>query len=119
MKNNSIFVDDGMPTKQPDYTSYKTYTNEEECEPVITIGFNYINECGEHFSASSEQTVYESLGDRTIDLIAEQFNCFLRQIGYYRPNDNILVEDLTDAEYDYLCEKLDEYRKTYKSKEGD
>ena len=109
MKNSyNVHVDDGY---EP--------TAAEECEPVIRIGFSYTNECGEHFSASSDMTVYESLGDRPIDLIAEQFNHFLRQVGYYRPNNNILIEDLTDAEYDYLCEKLDEYRGIDKSKEDD
>lgn len=124
MKNSyNVHVDDGIPTNQPYYTynSADEYVPAaaEECTPVIRISFSYTNECGEHFSASSDMTVYESIGDRPIDLIAEQFNHFLRQVGYYRPNNNILIEDLTDAEYDYLCEKLDEYRKTYKSKEDD
>lgn len=107
MQSNNIYSDKYEPSSA------------EECEPIIRISFSYTNECGEHFSASSDMTVYESLGDRPIDLIAEQFNHFLRQVGYYRPNNNILIEDLTDAEYDYLTEKLNEYRGTIKNMEDD
>lgn len=124
MKNiYNVHVDDGIPTNQPYYTCTSADEYEpasaEECEPIIRISFSYTNECGEHFSASSDMTVYESLGDRPIDLIAEQFNHFLRQVGYYRPNNYILIEDLTDAEYDYLTEKLNEYRGTIINKEDD
>ena len=88
-------------------------------DPKIRIGFSFTNETGEHFSAESEVTLYEFLGDTALDAIAEQLNHFLRQIGYYRPRDYILLEDLTGDEYEYLVGALDEYRNKNTNKEDD
>lgn len=88
-------------------------------DPKIRIGFTYTSEIGEHFSASSEVTVYEDLGETELDAIAEQLNNFLRQVGYYRPRDYILLKDLTGEEYEYLLGALDEYRDKNTDKEDD
>lgn len=74
----------------------------------ITIGFTLEDRCGNVFSQSSAVEVFEDLGETELDVIGTQFNTFLKQCGYTRYNDNILMEDLSDEEYDamvdYLCD---------------
>lgn len=45
-----------------------------------------------------------------IDVIGEQLNVFLKQCGYARKNDYILMKDLTEKEYYKLADYLDELR---------
>ena len=79
-------------------------------ENKITIGFNYGDEEGSIYSSCSTVPVFPSLGERPIDVIGEQMNHFLRQMGYIRPNNNMLMEDLSDEEYDAVCCFLSELR---------
>lgn len=79
-------------------------------EPKIKIGFTHTDEFGNEYSASSEGEVFESLGETKLDVIGTQFNVFLRQIGYIRRNDNILMEDLTEDELEALYDYLQELR---------
>lgn len=79
-------------------------------EPKIKIGFSYEDEFGNTYEASSKVEVFESLGETDLYVIGEQLNIFLRQIGFVRQNDNILMEDITDDEFELLSNYLDELR---------
>ena len=74
----------------------------------ITIGFNFENEFGDKYSQSSTVEVFVDFGETDLSVIGEQFNCFLKQCGYIRNNDYILMQDVTEDELealeDYLCE---------------
>ena len=74
----------------------------------ITIGFNLENEFGEKYSQSSSVEVFTDFGETDLSVIGEQLNCFLKQCGYIRRNDHILMQDVTEDELealeDYLCE---------------
>lgn len=76
----------------------------------ITIGFTLEDRCGNVFSQSSTVEVFDELGDTELDTIGTQFNTFLKQCGYTRYNDNILMEDLSDDEYDAIIDYLDDLR---------
>ena len=76
----------------------------------LTIGFHLENEFGELYTQSSTVEVFTDLGDTDLSVIGEQLNCFLKQCGYARYNDNIFMEDVTDEEYDALMDYLMEYR---------
>lgn len=79
-------------------------------EPRIKIGFTLTDHFGNEYSATSNVEVFESLGERDLDVIGEQLNTFLRQIGYIRSRDCMLMEDLTEEEHDALLDYLDELR---------
>lgn len=81
----------------------------------FTIGFQLENEFGELFTQSSTVEVFRDLGDTDISVIGEQLNCFLKQCGYVRRNDNIFMEDVTDEEYDALADYLEELREDKKN----
>lgn len=72
----------------------------------IKIGFTFTDRFENEYSASSNMEIFEEIGESELITIGEQFNTFLRQIGYARRNDYLLMEDLTedelDALYDYL-----------------
>ena len=87
-------------------------------EGKLTIGFRLQNECGDMFSQDSTLEVFDDLGDTDFDVIGDQLNCFLKQCGYYRPNDNIFMESLTDEEYDAVAEFLEKFREEKKSCES-
>ena len=76
----------------------------------LTVGFNLIDEGGNSFYQSTTTEVYRDLGDTDLDIIGRQLNCFLRQCGYARENSNILMEDITDEEYDALAAYLENLR---------
>lgn len=78
--------------------------------PVIKIGFTYEDELGEEFSASSSRQIFEDLGEAPLDIISEQLNIFLKQIGFVRRNEYILMDDLTADEYDALKDYLEQLR---------
>lgn len=79
----------------------------------ITIGFHYVDECRNEFKNESSVEVFYSLGDTTLSVIGTCMNNFLRQVGFYRHNDNILMEDLTDEEYDAVVDFLTQYREEH------
>ena len=82
----------------------------ENMDNKISIGFQLENEFGELYTQGSTVEVVRSCGETDIDVIGDQLNCFLRQCGYVRHNDNIFMEDVTDEEYDALEEYLAEIR---------
>ena len=79
-------------------------------ESKVTIGFHHVEECKNEFKNESTVEVFYSLGDTNLSVIGTCMNNFLRQIGFYRHNDNILIEDLTDEEYDAVVDFLEQYR---------
>ena len=79
-------------------------------EPKIKIGFSYEDGFGNTYGASSKVEVFESLGETELNVIGEQFNIFLKQIGFVRHNDNIFMEDLADDELELLSDYLDKLR---------
>ena len=85
-------------------------------EPRIKIGFTFTDHFGNEYSATSDVEVFESLGESDIDVIGEQLNTFLRQIGYIRNRDCMLMEDLTEDELDALCDYLQDLRDNCKDK---
>lgn len=78
----------------------------------ITIGFRFVNEFGESFNAESSVSPTDFFDD--IDLIGQKLNCFLRQVGFCRQNNNILMNDLSDDELEALSDYLEEYRASRK-----
>lgn len=72
----------------------------------LTIGFNFENEFGDKFSATTTAQVFNDLGETDIDFIGDQLNIFLKQCGYARKNDHIFMEDLTEEEHDALLDYL-------------
>lgn len=73
-----------------------------------TIGFEYTNSFGSHFTQSSDINV--SSNPNEIYAIGENLNLFIRQIGYPRRNDYIFMEDLTEEELEAIADFLWEYR---------
>lgn len=57
-----------------------------------------------------EETVYDSLGETVLSRLEEILNKFLHLIGYDFTKDRVILESVTDDEYDYLIGQLDEYR---------
>lgn len=82
----------------------------EERESQVTIGFNYTDEFGNSYSASSTSEIFGSLGESELSFAFEQFNAFLRQCGYSRSRNYILEDDIDEEEYDALKNCLDELR---------
>lgn len=81
----------------------------------LTIGFHLVDECGNEFSSESTLEVFHDLGDTDLSVIGDQFNSFLKQCGYVRYNDHILMEDLTDVEHDALVDFLEDLREDNKA----
>lgn len=79
------------------------------------IHFEFTNEFGDHFIASSTLCDCDDIGDDIVN-IGRQFNVFLKQVGYVMDNDYMLMESLTDAERDYLLDALWEFRRQRREK---
>ena len=79
-------------------------------EPRIELEFRLVDEFGNEFGAISNVEVFESLGEKSLEVIGRQFNTFLKQVGYPRKRDNIMMDDLTDDELDALCDYLYDMR---------
>ena len=88
-------------------------------EPRIKIGFTLTDHFGNEYSATSNVEVFESLGERDLDVIGEQLNTLLRQIGYIRSRDCMLLEDLTEEELEALYDYLQELRDGAEDTEDD
>ena len=58
----------------------------------------------------SQIPIYYEAGNTPIEEIFSQFNIFLKQAGYVRPNDYILTDSLTEDEREELEYHLSEYR---------
>lgn len=53
-------------------------------------------------------------GKDELDIIGTQLNAFLRQAGYYRPNECMFMTDLTEDEVGALEDYLGKYREEKK-----
>lgn len=77
-------------------------------EDKITIEFRLVSEFGDEFSSSTTSHVFNELGETDMMFIGEKLNTFLKQCGYFRKNDYIFMEDVTEDELtaleDYLAE---------------
>ena len=92
-------------------------TNPEFESDRITIGFHYVDTHGNTYNSDTNVQVFYDLGESEMDVIGRQLNAFLRQCGYYRSRDTILMEDLTEEEADALICYLDELRRKENSDE--
>lgn len=83
----------------------------EDCR-YLTIGFTYEDSTiGTEYAAKSTFPVFESLGETDLELIGTKIKCFLDQVGYYgMRNDYMLMESLTEEEYDAVIDFLEKYR---------
>ena len=77
----------------------------------IEIGFHFVDPYGNAYDSSSNVEVFYDLGDTELSVIGDKLNVFLRQCGYYRANDHILLNDLTDEEYSLVEDYLFEIRR--------
>lgn len=73
----------------------------------VTIGFT-MKHAGNKYKAKSTFEVYEG---SILDEIGEMFNTFLKQVGYTRENDYILMNDVTLDELQLLEAYLAKIRK--------
>lgn len=64
------------------------------------------------YSAESSFRVFPDQGDTELGEIGRQLNAFLRQAGYVRNGDCMLMESLTEDELWHLEDCLAEYRGT-------
>lgn len=55
------------------------------------------------------------MGEDELNIIGAQLNAFLKQAGYYRPNECMLMTDLTEDEVWALEDYLREYREEKKT----
>ena len=86
-------------------------TNNIETE-IITIGFFLsTNAYDGKYQLKSEIPIYYEAGNTPLEEIFSQFNIFLKQAGYVRPNDYILPDSLTEDEREELEYRLLEYRR--------
>lgn len=77
---------------------------------TINIGFSFEDEFGHNYTQSSNVEVFTELGDNDITVIGRQLNCFLKQCGFYRPNDYILMDSITEDEEELLSDHLNDLR---------
>ena len=82
----------------------------------VTVGFSFENEFGDKFSQSSTFEIAYDCGENDADKLGMQFNNFLRQCGYFRSNDYIFMEDVTEEERDALSQYLYELRRRMKKR---
>lgn len=86
-------------------------TNNTETE-IITIGFSLsTNAYDGEYILKSQIPIYYEAGNTPLEEIFSQFNIFLKQAGYVRPNDYILPDSLTEDEREELEYHLIEYRR--------
>lgn len=76
----------------------------------INIGFSFKDEFGHVYTQGSNVEVFTELGDNDITVIGRQLNCFLKQCGFYRPNDYILMNSVTEDEEEILSDYLNNLR---------
>ena len=85
----------------------------------ITIGFSFTDQLGNMYSNQSSVEVFYDMDENELDVIGRQLDAFLKQCGYYRKNNNILMESLSDDEYDAVTSFLWDYRNERASPDED
>lgn len=83
----------------------------KEDKNILTIGFNFENEFGDRFSATTTSQVFNDF-EKDVDFIGDQLNVFLKQCGYSRKNNHIFMEDITEDEYDAISDFLQDLRES-------
>lgn len=83
-------------------------------ERKMTIGFTYKSPYGNEYHNESTVSMHQM---SELETIGEQLNAFLTQIGFVREGGYILMEDLTEDEYDELYDHLYKIRGE-RSKDG-
>lgn len=87
---------------------------------IITIGFSLsTNAYDGKYIMKSQIPIYYEAGNTPIEEIFSQFNIFLKQVGYVRPNDYILTDSLTEDEREELEYHLSEYRRSKNNGNGE
>lgn len=84
-------------------------------ENKVTIGFEYANEFGDHYKARSTFMPSDIDNGGELADIGEAFNNFLRQMGFIRHNDYILMSDLTEDELEAVESFLSDLREEAKA----
>ena len=79
---------------------------------MITVGFKFVDEFNNAHTAESTVEVFPDLGESDLDIIGRQLNAFLIQVGFVRHRDTIFMEDVTDEEYDFLAQAIEDYRES-------
>ena len=82
----------------------------------IRFKIEFENQYHNIYKMESKVDIYPDLGNDEINELAGQINNFMRQIGYSSFNkDKIFLESVTEEEYEYLLNCLDEYREDKKN----
>lgn len=76
----------------------------------ITVSFHLVDQFGNTYDSSSTSEVFYDMGDDDLLVIGEKLNAFLAQCGYYRGGDTMLMESLTEDEFEEVIRCLSEYR---------
>ena len=77
----------------------------------VSLRLEFTNEFGSNFVQETTRKVNYDVGETEMLFFGEYINNFLRQIGYFRSNDYMLMEDLTEDELDAVTDFLIDYRK--------
>ncbi len=83
-------------------------------ENKVTIEFAYTTEFGDHYEAKSTFMPSDIDDGGELHDLGESFNNFLRQMGYIRHNDYILMTDLTAEELEAVESCLADLREANK-----
>lgn len=86
------------------FTSTLSTTNEM---PTMTIGFHFVDEYGNEYNAESSEAMFDS---SPLEIIGRKLDAFLKQISFVRDGEYILMDSLTEDEYDKLSAYLQEMR---------
>lgn len=85
--------------------------NSTEKDTRIAIKLYFRNEFGSEHEISKTANTYPDYGDDEISMLARTINLFLRHIGYECfDKDMVLLESITEDEYDMLQDYLFELR---------
>lgn len=85
--------------------------NSAEKDSRIAIKLYFRNEFGSEYEISKTANTYPDYGDDEISMLARTINLFLRHIGYECfDKDMVLLESITEEEYDMLQDYLFELR---------
>lgn len=83
----------------------------------ITLKFEMTDRFGNHFAQESSVEIFDEVLNE-LDCIGEYFDNFLSQAGYYRSEDYIFMESVSEDELCALSEFLADYRANRKAQGG-
>lgn len=85
----------------------------EKDNKEVSIRFSLDLQDGGYYEARSDFNVFYSMGETQLEQIGRAFNSFLRQCTFYRPNEYIFMPSITEEEYEFLTDVLEQYRKDH------